>query len=74
MHFYIYTFKNICPKCHTYKKHCITRNSNKGAGKVFLVKIKNKMLLPALKILGLLKGRGEFKIPMQTKKTNCWYM
>ena len=41
----IYAFKSMCPKCYTYKKHCITRISSKGTGKVFLVKTKSKMLL-----------------------------
>ena len=47
----MYILKNVCPKCYSHKKHFITRNSCKGTGKTFLVKIKNKMLLQTIRIL-----------------------
>ena len=46
-----YTFKNIFPKCYTYKNTVLQEISSKWARKAFLVKIENKMLLQTIWIL-----------------------
>ena len=44
-------FKNICPKFYDYKNNVLPEISSKGAGKLFLVKIKKKTLLSFIRIL-----------------------
>ena len=47
----IYSLKNICPKWYTIREHFITRISRNEAEKSLVAKIKNKILLPTIRIL-----------------------